>query len=91
MPKGNTMQKLKTLENYLLSGQEATDNQIKKMFNISNPTAAIHSLRSKGICVLSRKTTLKDGREATKYRIGIPPAHMVKTLLMIGCFSKPTR
>lgn len=82
------MTKLNKLENYLIRGCDATPTQIKKMFNIPNPSAAIHKLRSKGLCIYADEATLKTGEKTTKYRIGMPTRAMVRTLHSLGYFSR---
>ena len=49
------MTKLERLEKYLASGATATPKQIQRMFGLQNPTAAIHALRSRGVCVYATK------------------------------------
>lgn len=82
------MTKLNKLENYLARGCEATPTQIKKMFGISNPSAAIHTLRSRGLCVFANEATLKSGEKTTKYRVGVPTRSMVRTLHSLGYFGR---
>lgn len=82
------MSNLNRLENYLSKGYEATPTQINKMFNLSNHTAAINRLRSKGLCIFTHKTSLKNGRQTVKYKVGQPTKAMVRYLHMIGAFSE---
>lgn len=81
------MSKINRLKNYLASGASATPKQIQSMFGIANPTAAIHSLRSQGLCVYSNKTTLKSGVETVKYRVGTPTKTMVRAAHYLGLFN----
>lgn len=82
------MSNLNRLENYLSKGYEATPAQINKMFNLSNHTAAINRLRSKGLCIYTRKTSLKNGRHTVKYQLGQPTKKMVQLLHVLGAFSE---
>lgn len=81
------MTKLDKLEKYLASGNTATPKQIQKMFGLQNPTAAVHALRSKGVCVYGNKSTLTDGTETTKYRVGQPSRAMIAALHALGAFA----
>ena len=81
------MTKLAKLENYLNAGNEVTAKQITSMFKLQNPTAAIHALRTNGVCVYANKSTLHDGTETTKYRVGRPSRAMIATLARIGAFA----
>lgn len=81
------MSKMNRLANYLQSGSEATPKQIQKMFKISNPSAAIYTLRSKGMLIYANSATLKDGTETVKYKIGKPTKNMVKALHSLGFFN----
>lgn len=80
------MTKIDRLKAFLQSGSTATSKQITGMFGIANPTAAVHSLRSQGVCVYANKTTLRDGTETTKYRIGSPSAKIVQAAHAAGAF-----
>lgn len=81
------MTKLAKLENYLNAGNEVTAKQITSMFGLQNPTAAIHALRTNGVCVYANKTTLSTGVEATKYRVGRPTRAMIAALARSGAFA----
>ena len=71
------MSKQAKLLNYLSTGAEVTARQIAGSFGLKNPHDAIHQLRNQGNCIYSNKTTLADGSETTKYRIGRPTKRMV--------------
>lgn len=81
------MTKLEKLEKYLASGATATPRQIEKMFGLQNPTAAIHNLRSQGLCIYANKATLTNGTTTTKYRVGQPTKAMVAALHALGAFA----
>lgn len=81
------MTKLSRLEAYLKSGSTATPRQITGMFGLQNPTAAIHSLRSQGVCVYSNAATLKNGERTVKYAIGRPTKTMIKLAQAAGLFA----
>lgn len=72
------MSKQAKLLNYLSTGAEVTARQIAGSFGLKNPHDAIHQLRNQGHCIYSNKTTLADGTETTKYRIGKPSRKMVQ-------------
>ena len=81
------MTKLDRLEKYLTAGSTATPKQIQNMFGLQNPTAAIHALRSNGVCVYANPTTLSNGTKTTKYRVGTPTRAMVSALHALGAFA----
>ena len=81
------MSKLARLEKYLNSGSTATPRQITGMFGISNPTAAIHALRSKGVCVYANQATLSTGERTTKYAVGRPTKTMIQVAHSLGMFA----
>jgi hypothetical protein len=81
------MTKLEKLEKYLATGNTATPKQIQKMFGLQNPTAAVHALRSKGVCIYGNKATLSTGVETTKYRVGQPTRGMISALHALGAFA----
>jgi hypothetical protein len=81
------MSKLNSLKSYLVSGNTATPKQIQKMFGIANPSAAIHALRSEGLCVYTNQTKLKNGTQTVKYRVGAPTKEMVQVAHMLGLFN----
>lgn len=71
------MSKHAKLLNHLKSGNEVTAKQIEGYFGIKSPSRAVAYLREQGHCVYANKTTLSDGTETTKYRIGKPSKRMV--------------
>lgn len=71
------MSKQAKLLSFLKSGRDVTAKQISGSFGLKNPHDAIHQLRSQGYCVYGNKTTLADGTETTKYRLGQPTRRMV--------------
>lgn len=81
------MTKLARLEAYLKSGSTATPRQITGMFGLQNPTAAIHALRSKGVCVYGNESTLASGERTIKYRVGKPSKRMVQLAHSFGLFA----
>lgn len=81
------MTKLSRLEAYLNSGSTATPRQITGMFGLQNPTAAIHALRSKGVCVYANSATLSTGERTIKYKVGKPSAKMIQFAHALGLFA----
>lgn len=81
------MTKLSRLEAYLKSGASATPRQITGMFGLKNPTAAVHKLRSQGICVYANTATLKNGTATVKYSIGRPTKKMIQVAHALGMFA----
>ena len=81
------MSKVSKLEKFLKSGSTATPRQIQGMFGISNPSAAIHQLRSTGVCVYTNQVTLRDGTQTVKYKVGTPTRKMVRALHALGFFN----
>jgi len=71
------MSKQAKLLSYLNTGAEVTARQISGSFGLKNPHDAIHQLRNQGNCIYGNKTTLANGTETVKYRIGKPTKHMV--------------
>lgn len=59
------------------SGLELTPRQIAGTFGYKNAHDAVYQLRSQGYCIYGNKTTLSDGTETTKYRLGRPSRKMV--------------
>jgi hypothetical protein len=84
---GDIMTKLARLEAYLKSGSTATPRQITGMFGLQNPTAAVHALRSKGVCVYANPAKLATGERTTKYRVGNPSKRMVQLAHSFGLFA----
>jgi predicted transcriptional regulator len=70
------MSKHAKLLNHLQNGHEVTAKQIEGTFGIKSPSRAVQYLREQGNCVYANKTTLADGTETTKYRIGKPSKRM---------------
>ena len=81
------MTKLSRLESYLKAGTTATPRQIQTMFGLSNPPAAVHALRSKGICVYANEATLSTGERTVKYKVGKPTKNMIKVAHALGMFA----
>lgn len=81
------MSKLNSLKSYLTTGAAVTPKQIESMFGIANPSAAIHALRSEGLCVYTNTATLKNGKQTVKYRVGKPTREMVQVAHMLGLFN----
>ncbi len=81
------MTKLSRLEAYLKSGSTATPRQITGMFGLQNPTAAIHALRSKGVCVYANEATLSTGERTVKYALGKPTKKMIQVAHALGLFA----
>ena len=81
------MTKLSRLESYLKSGATATPRQITGMFGLQNPTAAVHALRSRGVCVYANQATLTTGERTIKYAIGKPTKKMVQVAHALGLFA----
>jgi hypothetical protein len=78
------MSKINKLASYLKSGKTVTPKQITSMFGLKNPTAAVHQLRSAGVCVYANPATLYDGTRTTKYRVGAPTKAMVQAAHQLG-------
>jgi len=81
------MTKIERLNAYLSTGATVTAKQIGSMFGIANPTAAVHALRSQGVCVYGNKVTLHDGTPSTKYRVGAPSKKMIQAAHSVGAFN----
>lgn len=81
------MSKLAKLQNYLQSGNSVTPKQITSMFGLKNPTAAVHALRTSGVCVYGNPATLYDGTITTKYRVGTPTKAMIAAAARAGAFN----
>jgi predicted transcriptional regulator len=81
------MSKLDKLEQYLQSGAVVTSQDIEKVFGLKNPTSAIYTLRSRGVCVYTNKIERADGTVTTKYRVGKPTKNMIAALHAIGAFA----
>ena len=81
------MTKLSRLEAFLKSGATATPRQITGMFGLQNPTAAIHALRSQGVCVYANPTTLATGERTIKYKVGKPTKKMIQMAHALGLFN----
>lgn len=71
------MSKQTKLLSYLSTGVSVTARQISGSFGLKNPHDAIHQLRAQGHCIYSNKSTLANGTETTKYRLGKPSRRMV--------------
>ncbi len=82
------MSKTAKLKAYLQTGASVTPKQIKSMFKIANPSAAIFTLRQEGLCVYSNEATLYTGEKTTKYRVGAPSKRMVALAAQFGAFDK---
>lgn len=78
------MSKLAKLEAYLNTGSAVTAKQIKSMFKLANPTAAVFELRRQGVCIYSNPATLYTGEKTTKYRVGTPSKAMVAAAFAAG-------
>jgi hypothetical protein len=82
------MSKLNSLQTYLeTTGKALTTSQIRAMFKISNPTAAVHALRLRGVCVYANKSSLSDGTSTTRYRVGNASTNLVAFAAAAGFFS----
>lgn len=81
------MTKLSRLEAYLNAGSTATPRQITSMFGLQNPTAAIHALRSRGVCVYANEATLSTGERTVKYKVGKPTKAMIQLAQAAGLFA----
>lgn len=81
------MTKLDRLQQYLAQGNSLTAAQIRTMFKLANPTAAVHALRQRGVCVYANEATLYDGTQTTKYRVGVPSRNLIAYAAAAGFFS----
>jgi hypothetical protein len=83
------MSKLTSLQNYLVTtGESLTANQIRSMFKIANPTAAVRELRLRGVCVYANRSTLVDGTPTTRYRAGNASRDLVAFATAAGYFNQ---
>ena len=72
------MSKTKVLARMFNSGFQYKANEIKEIFNLSNPYEAIRQLRKQGYCIYANK------RHGTVYyRLGKPTKSMVAKLAFI--------
>jgi hypothetical protein len=78
--------KSENLLNFLSSGSSVTPNQIKKMFKLKNPSAAIHNLRVMGNPIYRQKVFLKKtGKITSKYYLA-SPNEMISFAVRSGFF-----
>jgi hypothetical protein len=73
-----SMSKQALLLKHLSLGKEFTAKQIAASFGLAHPASTIRTLREQGYAVYSNKSTLSNGTETTKYRLGKPSRKMVQ-------------
>lgn len=78
------MSKIAKVKKHLIAGAELTPRQITGTFGLKNPYDAIYQLRNQGVCVYTNRTTLSDGTETIKYRVGTPSKRMVALTRIVG-------
>ena len=78
------MSKLAKLESYLVDGGVVSAKQIKSMFNLANPTAAVSQLHRRGVAIFSSPATLYCGEKTTKYRVSTPSKVMIAAAVTAG-------
>lgn len=81
------MAKLDQLQQYLETGAEITPAQIMSRFKLMNPSAAVHALRQRGLCIYANPRTLANGNVTTNYRVGTPSRTLVAYAAAAGFFS----
>jgi Helix-turn-helix domain len=72
MTNTNTQRVLEALK----TGEELTAKQISSRFGIANPSAAVHTLRSKGYPIYLNARKTQTG-VTNKYRLGTPTRAMI--------------
>ncbi len=66
------MKKIDRVLQAFTDGEVLTSKQIQARFQVANPTAMIHTLRSEGFSIYANKTTNSKGEVKTKYKLGKP-------------------
>ena len=61
----------------LSTGEQLTTKQIQARFDVANPTAVIHQLRTEGYPIYTNKTKNSEGESKMKYRLGTPSREVV--------------
>lgn len=69
--------KIENLLNTFAAGKALTSKQIAARFGISNPTATVHAIRSKGYPIYLDKHITSTGKETKKYMLGEPTREMI--------------
>jgi hypothetical protein len=59
------------------NGENLTAKQIQARFQVGNPSALIHQLRSEGFAIYANKSTNSKGESRIKYRLGKPVRKVV--------------
>lgn len=71
------MTKIDRVLEALATGEQLTAKQIQARFQVGNPSALVHQLRSEGFSVYANKVTNSKGETRTKYRLGSPSRAVV--------------
>lgn len=66
------MKKIDRVLYALSTGEQLTSKQISARFDVANPTAVIHQLRTEGYPIYTNKTKNSKGEVKMKYRLGTP-------------------
>ena len=83
------MSKINSLQSYLVTtGESLTAGQIRSMFKIANPTAAVPEHRRRGLCVYANPSALYDGTPTTRYRVGNARRDLVAFAAAAGYFNQ---
>lgn len=61
----------------LATGEQLTAKQIEARFQVANPTATIHQLRTEGFAIYCNKSTNAKGEVKMKYKLGKPSRAVV--------------
>lgn len=61
----------------LRQGEVLTPAEITKRFNIQNPRAEITRVRQSGYAVYAKREVAGNGREVTRYQMGMPSRRIV--------------
>jgi hypothetical protein len=72
-----TGSKIENLINTFANGEALTAKQIAARFRISNPTATVHAIRSKGYPIYLDKYFNAKGKEVRKYELGSPTREVI--------------
>jgi len=59
------------------NGENLTAKQIQARFQVGNPSALVHQLRSEGFAIYANKSTNSKGESRIKYRLGKPTRKVV--------------
>lgn len=71
------MTKIDRVLEALATGEQLTAKQIQARFQVGNPSALVHQLRSEGFAIYANKSTNSKGEKRTKYKLGKPTRAVV--------------